>query len=112
VVPELIAHGKVMRPQLGITPAPEYIMRRLQTEGVMIYEVVPDSAAEKAGLRGIRRDQQGRVQLGDIIIAVDGKPIKSMNDLLDTLEQHKVGDTVRVTFIRGDERDTIDVKLE
>jgi len=112
VVPELIAHGRVVRPQLGITPAHDSVMRRIGTEGVLILSVEPGSGAAKAGLQGTRQNRQGRLILGDIITAVDDKPVTSVDGLLTILSQHKVGDTVSVTVTRGDETKTVDVTLQ
>jgi S1-C subfamily serine protease len=112
VVPELITHGQVIRPQLGIDAAPQSVMQRIGAEGVLVLNVHPGSAAAKAGLHATRRDSRGNIILGDIITAVDGKPVKSLDDLLDMLGNYKVGDTVRVTYVRGDERDTVEVTLQ
>jgi S1-C subfamily serine protease len=77
--------------------------------GVLIINVEPGSGAAKAGLRGTKKDSQGK---GDIITAVDGEPVKSVDDLLTILGEKKAGQTVRVTFIRGEDRDTVEVTLQ
>ena len=70
--------------------------------------------------RTVRRPRRGYgrpgatrngLHLGDIITAIDGKPVKSANDLFDLLEPHKPGDTLKVTFLRDDEEHTVDVTL-
>lgn len=66
----------------------------------------------KAGIRPTQRDRLGRVKLGDVIVAIDGKQIKSVNDLFLLLERYKVGDTVTVTVIRGEKRQQVKVTLE
>src|SRR5262245_25839212 len=73
VVPELISRGRVERPGLGIRPADEQLARRLGVRsGVLVVEVNPNSAAEKVGLRSTRRTDDGEVELGDVILTVDG----------------------------------------
>ena len=57
-------------------------------------------AAARAGIQPTRRDNSGRVRLGDVITAIDGKKVESPNDLFLTLEKYKVGDAVNVTSSR------------
>jgi S1-C subfamily serine protease len=111
VVPELIAHGKIIRPGLAITVAPDRWMERLAQEGVLVLSVKPGSSAERAGLRPTRRDNAGHVYLGDIITAVDDVPIHSTDDLLTAFEQHKAGDVVRVAAVRDGEPLTLEAEL-
>jgi len=112
VVPALIAHGKVIRPELGVNVFHESFTRRHGIPGVLIRSVEEGSGAQQAGLRGTREDRQGRLILGDIIVAVDGKPVASRNELLGILGEYRVGDTVGVTYLRGDERRTVEVTLQ
>jgi S1-C subfamily serine protease len=114
VVPELIRRGKVERPGLGVQIANATVSRRLGIKsGVLIVEVLPNGAAARAGMQGTRMDTLGRVlRLGDIIVAVEGKPVVTADDLFEQLTRRKVGDTVRVTVLRGSDRQEIDIKLE
>jgi S1-C subfamily serine protease len=100
IVPELIRSGKITRPGLGIQIAEEQIAERLGVNGVLVVDVAPGSAAAKAGIRPTRREASGRVRLGDIITAVDGKKTESPNELFLTLEKYRVGDSVNVTLLR------------
>jgi S1-C subfamily serine protease len=100
IVPELIRSGRITRPGLGIQIAEEQIAERLGVKGVLVVEVAPGGAAAKAGIRPTRRETSGRVQLGDVITAVDSKKITSPNDLFLTLEKYRVGDSVNVTLLR------------
>jgi S1-C subfamily serine protease len=111
VVEELIAHGKVRRPQLGVHVAAPQVSRRLGVDGVLVLEVVPGSGAARAGLRPTRRDSRGRIALGDRILAVDGTRVASSHDLVLALERRKKGESVRVTLARGDGRMDVDVTL-
>jgi serine protease Do len=52
------------------------------------------------------------VRLGDVIIAIDGKKVASVNDLYLVLEEHKVGDVVTVTLLRDGKQEQIKVTLE
>jgi S1-C subfamily serine protease len=89
VVPQLIAKGKYTRPTLGIS-----------TEGVAVLKVEPGSAVEAAGLRPARAGADGSIVPGDIIVAMDGKPIDNVARLVNRLDEHKVGDTVKLTVQR------------
>jgi len=100
VVPQLIAYGKVRRPDLGVELAADHIVRRSGIEGAVVIGVEPGSSAEAAGVRPAYRDRRGRVMVGDIIIAVDGEPVRSGGELGLTLEKYAVGDVVTVTVNR------------
>jgi len=103
VVPQLIARGKYIRPALGISVDAD--INRLLTEkmsisGVLVLKVEPGSSAEAAGLRSTRVDSRGEIIAGDVILAVDGKRLESVSDLLSTLDDYKVGDQVRLRIWR------------
>ena len=111
IVPEIIAKGRPTRVGLGVHVAPgKRNPRQMGLPGLLIIDVVPDSPAAKAGLRPTRRDRAG-LHLGDIITAIDGKPVKSADDLFSLLGVHKPGDTVKVTILRNGEEHTVDVAL-
>ncbi len=100
IVTKLINHGKVGRPGFGISLIPEHIMSRIGIEGVGILEVFKGSSAEEAGLREVKRLSNGRIEMGDIIIEVDGSHVKSSTDLVRILDRHEVGDEVDIVIIR------------
>jgi S1-C subfamily serine protease len=105
IVPRLISEGKFVRPTIGIQAAPPALQRALKLpEGVAVAGVLPGSPAEKAGLKPFLRGTDGNVILGDIIVALDGKPVLSLDDLLEALERRQPGDTVALTIVRGQEK--------
>ena len=110
-VPDLIAHGRIRRASLGIEPAPDALLRRAGIEGSLISRVAPGSGAAKAGLRGTRRLPFGRWQLGDIIVGIDGEPVRSSGDVFLALEQKQAGDTVEVELLRDGRRSKVRVVL-
>ncbi|MDT7928751.1 S1C family serine protease [Tepidimonas sp.] len=114
VVPQLIKTGRYVRPALGIE-ADEALNERLSAltgiEGVFVLRVAPGSAADKAGLRGVTRSAEGLVP-GDVIVAVDGKPVTRVAQLLARLDDYRVGDTVRVTLRRGEDIREVAVTLQ
>jgi len=113
IVPQLIKHGKVTRPGLGVGILPEYHKSRFGVdEGLVITFVDEESGAYKAGLRGIQQDRRGRYYLGDVIIAVDGKKVANYDDIYHALNKYKVGDHVEVTYLhKGEKKKKVKVKL-
>ena len=57
-------------------------------------------------------DRWGRISLGDVIVGVDGKPVKDFDDLYKALETHKPGDRVQVRVRRGERERNVSIKLE
>jgi S1-C subfamily serine protease len=111
VAPQLIRHGRVIRPGLGVRVADDAIARRLNLPGVLIMQVEKDSPAARAGMRGTRRDASGRWQIGDVIIALGERRIRTSDDLLDALDAHQVGETVTVVIVRDHTRRRVLVTL-
>ena len=112
IVPELIKHGKLIRPGLGVSLVPDAMARRWGINGLVIGKVSRGGAAERAGLKGARETSSGRIELGDIVVAVAGKPVTTIDELMDVLEHHKVGDQVAVDILRGNRREKIMVTLQ
>ena len=95
IADSLISTGKVGHPFLGIIgstiTADVATAKKLPVqEGALVEQVVKGSGSQKAG-----------VQVGDIVTAVDGKPVRSMDDLILLVRRHAVGDTVALTVLRG-----------
>ena len=99
VVPQIIAHGKVVRPGLGVSLAPPALVRELEVEGVLILDVARGSSAERAGLRGSRQVRGGFVP-GDVIQKVNGETVRDYDSLRDIIEKYKVGESVTLTLLR------------
>jgi len=78
----------------------------------LVVDVVPGGAAAEAGIHPTRRDFSGQVILGDVIIALGGKQIGSVNDLYFVLEQYRIGQTITVTLLREGNRREVKVTLE
>ncbi|MGV3523211.1 MAG: S1C family serine protease [Candidatus Sericytochromatia bacterium] len=122
-VPDLIQYGRARHPYLGVsvlplTPRLAQMLELSAKQGLLVIEAQPGSAAAQAGIRGgSRRVLVGNYEIalgGDIILAVDGKPMRTDGDLVSYLEtQKKLGDTLKVTLLRGGQGQpqTIDVPL-
>jgi len=115
VVPELIRSGKYDYPYVGISSRSDLSLFEIEAlklprqTGAYIVSVQPDSPAEKAGLRGgtIETSLPGVLAGGDLIVAVDGRPIHGFDDFLSYLIINKSpGDQIVLTIIRdGQEKD-------
>lgn len=114
-IPELIEHGRVIRPDIGIAQV-------LRTEeGLRILSLDPEGAAGRAGLRGpaIRRRRSGFVTFewddraaADLIIGVNGKKTLKVDEFLSEVEAHRPGDTISVIIVREGKIQAVDVTLD
>lgn len=119
VVAQLIKHGKIIVPTIGINKA-------LQTDkGLLIIQMEDEGPAARAGLRGpkivVQKRRVGNMignfkildrSAADIIYSIDGKPIHAADDLLTIIESHKPGDVVKVGVIREGMKVDVPVTLE
>lgn len=106
IVPQLIAHGRVPRPYLGVeanlvTPQIKANYALSVDHGARVVEVAADSPAQAAGLRR-----------GDVILSVDDEEINEDNPLINVLMRHRIGDTVGLLVSRVGEELTLSVTLE
>jgi 2-alkenal reductase len=108
VVPQLIRAGRVPIPGIGIQAGADGLTNQIGVSGVAVIRTVPGSPAERAGLRGANL-QTG--QLGDVIVAVNGKPVQRLAELTELLEQAGVGSTVQLEILRGGSRTTVPVAV-
>jgi S1-C subfamily serine protease len=106
VTDDLIKHGRVLRPSLGVEgyTITEFLRTGLDL-GVLVAKVYPGSAAESSDIKGASEVAvlyNERILVGgDIITHVDGKAISSSTDLRLALEGKRPGDTVQITIYRG-----------
>jgi len=111
VVPELIANGRIRRPVLGVDLVSDHTTSRLGLQGALVGTVTRGSGAESAGIRPTYRSRDGRWVLGDLIVAVDGTPVRSSGELGLALERRSAGDVVTVTVERDDKKIDLQVEL-
>ena len=115
IVPQLIRDGEIRRPKLGIAPRDvESLAKQMElpvSSGVLIVSVQPGGAAANAGLRGVVQTENGDLELGDIIVGLDGEKVTNNDDLFKILDKHKVGDTVKAEIFRQGRRTSVPVRL-
>jgi serine protease Do len=105
VILDLIDDGKVNRGYIGvrIKTVDEVEAKSSgldKVEGAMVHEVMKGQAADKAGL-----------EMGDIILEIDGKPVKTSNELQSQIVLHRAGDVVKLTVWRDGKKINKSVKL-
>jgi S1-C subfamily serine protease len=120
VAAQLIKYGKVEHAVIGIyaqelRPDLAKQFRLPVQRGVLIERVQPGSGAAKAGLKGGTYDvtvagESYRLG-GDVIVAADGVPVRTLARLRDLVNTKKPGDTMILEIYRGDEQTTVEVKL-
>ena len=120
VVPSLISDGSYDYPYLGISSLNEInllqqeALRLQRSSGAYVTNITPDSPAEQAGLRGGTNPTEfpNIYAGGDLIIAIDGRPVRTFSDLLSYLIQEKSpGDTIILTILRDEQEIEIDLIL-
>ena len=119
VINDLVTYGRVRRPTLGVKTlavGPELAqeMGLPADYGVIIMQVLPGGAADRAGLRaGNQRAYIGNTPVvigGDLIVAIAGEPVSDQQDVANVMDKHHAGDTVTVSIFRGKRK--MDVKVE
>ena len=120
VLNDLVTIGRVRRPALGIRTVP--ISPELADQmglaadyGLLIVQVVPGSAADRAGLKGgSERAYIGNTPImmgGDLIVAIDGQDVQDQQDLSQIMNSHRAGDTVKITVFRAKKKVDLSVTL-
>lgn len=105
IVESLLAHGRIRRGYLGIGTQPVRIPERItetvgQETGLLIVSVESDSPAEKAG-----------ILMGDTIVGLNGKPVKSVDELLSQLDGDLIGQSVPIRIVRGEQINEFEVAI-
>src|SRR3989442_1733266 len=120
VLNDLVTLGRVRRPALGvrtipITPELAEQMGLPSDFGLLVIQVLPGGAADRAGLRGgTERAYLGNSPImlgGDLIGAVDGEKVEDQQDLAQIMNNHRAGDTVRMSVYRGMKKMDVTVTL-
>ncbi|XP_065027957.1 protease Do-like 8, chloroplastic isoform X3 [Musa acuminata AAA Group] len=91
---------------------PSSTVLRIVPQLIQFGKIPENSVAAKAGLLPTTRGLAGNIVLGDVIVAVDNKPVRSKADLLKILDEYNVGNTVLLKIQRGSENLDLPVVLE
>jgi S1-C subfamily serine protease len=114
IVPRLIAgQGIVPGAAIGVMVDDRLgriITRELGVEGVLVLGVEPNSPAARAGLRGTQRTREGFIP-GDVITHVDGRPVRTAEQLIAAIQRHRPGETIRLRIWRNRQTQEISITL-
>jgi len=108
VVPSLISRGRAPLPGIGINPVRPDLVERAGIAGVVIAEVRGGTPAAQAGLKPLDRKSGN---LGDIIVAVNGKPVETLSSFVAELDRAGIGSTVDLTVVRDDKQRHVKVQV-
>ena len=120
VAAELIKHGKVEHPFLGIEgktlqPNIARLFHLPVTSGVLVASVRPGTGAAKAGVKPstsqVTVEGESWPAGGDVIVSVDGQAVPSVERLVDLIAAKKPGDKIDLVVVRGNSRTHLDIKL-
>jgi S1-C subfamily serine protease len=117
LLPTLKRGDEIERAYLGVdmVPVTEELARELNLpveRGALLQSVVEGGPADDAGLRGgDTQTDQGVAAGGDLIVEIDGRPVRNPDDLANAVAEHSPGDEVEIVYHRGDERRTVRVEL-
>jgi S1-C subfamily serine protease len=112
VVPDLIAYGKEVMPDIGADLVDDAYTARWGLPGVLVRKVMSGSPAEQVGLVPTQyHPMSGQIVLGDLITNVDGVEVHNKADFHLALEKHKPGETVTLRVLRNGTTRTLSVVL-
>ena len=119
-VPTVIQTGTYKHPWLGIagsTITPDMAQGAglpRNSKGVVVASIQSGSPAEKAGVHGLNQNNSSNTQkVGDIITGIDGRHMRSIDDLISYVDLHKsIGDNVMLTVNRHGQILNLNVALE
>ncbi|KAK9914941.1 hypothetical protein WJX75_002591 [Coccomyxa subellipsoidea] len=112
-VTQIIKFGKVIRPILGISFAPDQSVDQLQlgVQGILVLDARESGPAGSAGVHGTKRDQNGRLVLGDIITGFNNMRVRNASDLYKALDKCGIGDEVDLEVLRDNSKVHIKITL-
>ena len=109
IINQLEKNGKVTRPALGISMADLNSLSSSATSKLDLPDEVKSGVVVGSVQKGMPAD--GKLQENDVITEIDGKEISSKTDIQTNLYSHSIGDNIKVTFYRGKDKKTEDLKL-
>ena len=110
LVPQLIQKGHATQPGIGVRTVSDQAARENGIEGVVVLDVARSGPAAQAGIQGIQR-VRGGYQIGDVIVAVNGRRVSKLEEMLDAFETAGVGTSVTLTVQRDGRRRDVRVSL-
>lgn len=107
VVNQIIQYGKVVKPTIGINVLDDRIVKFIEEQlgrpldGCLIAQIVPNGPASTSGLNATSQNNAGSLILGDLIVAVNGEPVRHSEDLISALEEKRDREIVELTVLKN-----------
>jgi S1-C subfamily serine protease len=113
VMPSMMSGQRVSRPWLGIagvalSPLIAEQFKLGVDQGILVREAVPGGPADRAGIKGGTVDDPAS---GDVILAIDGRPVLRVADLVASIDPRTVGEQVTMTIVRAGTHQSVQVAL-
>ncbi len=108
VVPQLIARGKASLPGIGIRAVDPVLAARAGITGIVVAEVLRGSPAAEAGIAGLNRRSR---EVGDVIVAVNGRPVEQMGTFAAELDRSGIDSVAELTVVRDGKERKVRVKV-
>ena len=107
VVNQIIQYGKVVKPTIGINVLDDRILKFIEEQvgrpldGCLVAQIVPNGPASASGLEATAQNDAGSLILGDLIVAVNGEPVRQAEDLISALEEKRDREVVELTVLKN-----------
>ena len=111
LVPQLIEFGRPRQPGIGVELVDDQLARANRIEGVIVNRVNSGGPADRAGIEGLQQDRRRQVRLGDVIVEVNGKPVRTIGDLFLAFEEIGIGKEAQLTLVRNGDKRNVSVEL-
>lgn len=100
---------------IDITPRLVALFGLKPESGVLVQAVIPGSPAAKAGIRGgekvILLGEEKIILGGDVIVGIEGRPVKRVLDIVQELTRHRPGEKISLKILRGEKELTVSLTL-
>lgn len=106
VVPDLIRYGEIRRATIGAD-----FRQFSRIKGLVLYNVLENGPADRAGIRGVSRDPRGNRVLGDLLVGINGVPVTTSTEYFLEMEKYEPGETIRLNLIRDEREVAVQVRL-
>eukprot|EP00535_Pseudo-nitzschia_heimii_P009970 CAMPEP_0197177680 /NCGR_PEP_ID=MMETSP1423-20130617/3195_1 /TAXON_ID=476441 /ORGANISM="Pseudo-nitzschia heimii, Strain UNC1101" /LENGTH=512 /DNA_ID=CAMNT_0042627269 /DNA_START=64 /DNA_END=1602 /DNA_ORIENTATION=+ len=120
VVNQIIQYGRVVKPTIGINVLDDRIVKFIEEQlgrpldGCLVAQIVPNGPASASELRATAQNSAGSLILGDLIVAVNGEPVRQAEDLISALEEKRDREIVELTVLKScdpEKRERVKVTL-
>jgi S1-C subfamily serine protease len=112
IVPQIIEFGAPAQPTIGVYLAPDYWTQSQGIPGVVLSQVLENGPAARAGIKGLSENKEGRLFLGDVVLAINQHAVRSEDSFRRVLSSYAPGEKITLTLLRDSAEVKVEVKLE